>query len=69
MNNFNDEVCLGSLKPNPSSKKPFGATPSGFIFQAAFVMPKDSLKHLRHSNRKSGYGGDTPCSVSRQAYD
>ena len=25
----------GSLKPNPSSKKPRGRTPSGFVFQAA----------------------------------
>ena len=26
-------------------------------------MPKGSPKRLRHSNAKSGYGGDTPCSV------
>ena len=35
-----------------------------YRFQAAFAMPKGSLKRLRRSNRKSGYGGDTPCSVS-----
>ncbi|EEP66572.1 hypothetical protein GCWU000324_02972 [Kingella oralis ATCC 51147] len=33
-------------------------------FQAAFAMPKGSLKRLRYGNGKSGYGGDTPCSVS-----
>ena len=27
-------------------------------------MPKGSLKRLRYGNGKSGYGGDTPCSVS-----
>ena len=36
-------------------------------FQAAFAMPKGSLKRLRYGNGKSGYGGDTPCSVSRCA--
>ena len=35
-----------------------------FIFQAAFAMPKGSLKRLGYGSGKSGYGGDTPCSVS-----
>ena len=33
-------------------------------FQAAFAILKGSLKRLRYGNGKSGYGGDTPCSVS-----
>ena len=36
------------------------------LFQAAFALLKGSLKRLR-GNGKSGYGGDTPCSVSRCA--
>ena len=42
---------LGSLKPNPSSKKPFGTTPNGFIFQAAaggFAKVSGCLLHPRH---------------------
>ena len=66
--------CKGfSLKTNLSRKaKPFGVIPNGFAllfycvscFQAAFAMLKGSLKCLRYGNGKSGYGGDTPCSVS-----
>jgi len=37
------------------------------LFQAAFALLKGSLKRLRYGNGKSGYGGDTPCSVSRCA--
>ncbi|WP_369586220.1 hypothetical protein [Kingella oralis] len=36
-------------------------------FQAAFTMLKGSLKRLGYGNAKSGYGGDTPCSVSGSA--
>ena len=36
-------------------------------FQAAFALPKGSLKRLGYGNRKSGYGGDTPCAVARCA--
>ena len=39
-------------------------SPLHFRFKAAFAMLKGSLKCLRYGNGKSGYGGDTPCSVS-----
>ena len=42
-------VCdgLGSLKANLSSKKPFGRTPSGFVFQTAFeVLQKNGFNVL-----------------------
>ena len=67
-------LLLGFCKGfNLSRKaKPFGVIPNGFLllfycvscFQAAFAMLKGSLKCLRYGNGKSGYGGDTPCSVS-----
>ena len=37
------------------------------LFQAAFAMLKGSLKRLGYGNRKSGYGGNTPCAVARCA--
>ncbi|MDO4657529.1 hypothetical protein [Kingella sp. (in: b-proteobacteria)] len=41
---------LGSLKPNPSSKKPFGTTPNGFIFQAeTFAKPKNTTRNSQFS--------------------
>jgi len=44
--------------------KPFRSISNDFAFSAAFALPKGSLKRLRYGNGKSGYGGDTPCSVS-----
>ena len=62
------ERRLTDMASNPRSQF-IGDEPSPLhcvsCFQAAFAMPKGSLKRLGYGNRKGGYGGDTPCSVSR----
>ncbi len=55
---------MGSLKPLQNRLDQHQTI---LLFQAAFALLKGSLKRLRYGNGKSGYGGDTPCSVSRCA--
>ena len=52
---------MGSLKPLQNRLDQHQTI---LLFQAAFALLKGSLKRLRYGNGKSGYGGDTPCSVS-----
>ncbi|WP_455016055.1 hypothetical protein [Kingella oralis] len=59
-----DEAGMGSLKPLQNRLDQHQTI---LLFQAAFALLKGSLKRLRYGNGKSGYGGDTPCSVSRCA--
>ena len=63
-------ICdgLGSLKINLSSKKSFGLTSSGFVFSGClYDAQRQPENACSPATVKSGYGGDTPCSVPNYA--